>query len=143
VKRCARCKEIKKDKEFSWNNRQLGIRQKHCKSCMSFFSRRHYVENREEELKRLGRNRDRSRNKARKFVWNYLKDHPCVLCAEKDPRVLEFDHLDPSEKTNNISRMVRDGFGIERIRSEIAKCQVLCANCHRKRHYEDGSWFTG
>ena len=143
MKRCARCKELKEDAAFSWSNRKLGIRQKHCKNCMSFFSRRHYEENKEAELARLGRNRDRSRNKAREFVWSYLKKHPCVLCGEKDPRVLEFDHLDPSSKSNDISRMVRDGFGIERIKSEIVFCQVLCANCHRRKHYETGGWFTG
>lgn len=35
----------------------------------------------------------------------------------------------------NISDAVNKGFGLDRIKKEISKCIVLCANCHFKRHY--------
>jgi hypothetical protein len=40
-----------------------------------------------------------------------------------------------TEKRDDVSRLVARGFARERIRDEIEKCEVLCANCHRKEHY--------
>ena len=60
----------------------------------------------------------------------------CSSCGCKDHRVLEFHHRDPGTKKENISKMVIDGFGREKILKEIDKCDVLCANCHRILHYE-------
>lgn len=50
---------------------------------------------------------------------------------------LEFHHKDPSKKEVTLSRAVNNGWSIERMEKEIAKCVVLCANCHRKLHYEE------
>lgn len=55
----------------------------------------------------------------------------CVDCGEKNHIVLDFDHL--QNKKYNISRMIHDGFSWEAIKKEIAKCEVVCANCHRIR----------
>jgi hypothetical protein len=79
-----------------------------------------------------------SKVRARMWVWGYLLEHPCVDCGENDIRVLEFDHRDPSEKSGGISRMVGDRCGIERIAAEVEKCDVRCANCHRRRSKEEG-----
>jgi hypothetical protein len=57
----------------------------------------------------------------------------CVDCGEKDPVVLEFDHLDPSTKIFEIGEATRMGWGLERILAEAKKCDVVCANCHRRR----------
>jgi hypothetical protein len=55
----------------------------------------------------------------------------CVDCGEKNHVVLDFDHL--KNKKYNISRMIHDGFSWAAIKKEIAKCEVVCANCHRIR----------
>ena len=72
----------------------------------------------------------RVRNKLAKAV--YLLDHPCVDCGEFDPLVLEFDHIRKKRKT--ISSLVRSCTGWEKILKEIARCEVRCANCHRRKH---------
>jgi hypothetical protein len=72
------------------------------------------------------------RQKARIFVAQFLVDHPCVRCGEADPVVLEFNHLDPTTKSANISDMIHGRVSIGRIRMELAKCEVLCANCHQR-----------
>ena len=58
----------------------------------------------------------------------------CTDCGVTNPIVLDFDHL--KDKKYNISRMIHDGFSWAAIKKEIAKCEVVCANCHRIRtHY--------
>ena len=55
----------------------------------------------------------------------------CVDCGETNHVVLDFDHL--KDKKYNISRMIHDGFSWAAIKKEMAKCEVVCANCHRIR----------
>src|SRR5205807_7072951 len=55
----------------------------------------------------------------------------CVDCGERDPVVLDFHHL--HGKTFNINRAYQ--CSIKRILEELAKCVLLCANCHRRREY--------
>lgn len=75
-------------------------------------------------------------------LYSYLDNHPCVCCGEKDPIVLEFDHLDPSNKHIAVSNAVCNGWSWKRIYSEIEKCQVLCANCHRRKTALQFEWYT-
>lgn len=73
------------------------------------------------------------RLKARAWIKAYLAAHPCVDCGESDTRILEFDHIDPSQKEFTISRGIADGRGLKSIKAEVAKCEVRCCNCHRLR----------
>ena len=61
------------------------------------------------------------------------EDSGCVDCGVCNHIVLDFDHL--KDKKYNISRMIHDGFSWAAIKKEIAKCEVVCANCHRIRTY--------
>jgi hypothetical protein len=73
------------------------------------------------------------------FIWDYLKNHPCVDCGESDPVVLEFDHQ--GEKRMAISEVGRRNPSLETIQKEIDKCEVRCANCHRKRTAVQLDWY--
>lgn len=68
------------------------------------------------------------------FVWAYKSEHPCVDCGEADPIVLDFDHIG-DDKLGNIADLVARAVGWDRILAEIAKCEVRCANCHRRVTY--------
>jgi len=57
----------------------------------------------------------------------------CKDCGEDDPIVLEFDHLDPSRKTRALSDGHHFGWSLEKLLKEAEKCEVVCANCHRRR----------
>lgn len=63
----------------------------------------------------------------------YLSNKGCCKCGERDPRKLEYDHKNPSDKDRAISRLIIDGYSWASniLRAEIRKCRVLCANCHR------------
>ena len=65
----------------------------------------------------------------------------CMDCGETNPIVLDFDHL--KDKKYNVSRMIHDGFSWAAIKKEIAKCEVVCANCHRIRTHNRLTAKTG
>lgn len=97
-------------------------------------SKRHYEKNKPAMIARAMAFNLKRRDELKALVADYLSKHPCIDCGEDDPIVLEFDHRDPSEKTANIGDMVSrvKGHSVQRVMDEIAKCDVRCANCHRR-----------
>lgn len=130
--------------QFSWRSKKRGVRHTICKACHAVYRRQHYEANRAryiEKAKRWNRAHKGERHaEIRRFILGYLLEHPCVDCGEADPVVLEFDHV-RGKKRAPISHMVRATVGIEAIKREIAKCDVRCANCHRRKTArERGYW---
>jgi hypothetical protein len=70
--------------------------------------------------------------KLQDFIFSYLQTHPCVDCGETDILVLDFDHV-RGEKLFNISSAAASGRPLADIQAEIEKCDVRCANDHRRR----------
>ena len=60
----------------------------------------------------------------------------CSRCPENHPAALDFHHLDPSKKDFQIGSLTRKGYSMSRLMAEVAKCEVLCSNCHRKLEYD-------
>jgi hypothetical protein len=61
-----------------------------------------------------------------------LKAGPCLDCKEGFlPECMDFDHRDPKTKLMDIAQMI--GRRLDKILVEIAKCDLVCANCHRIR----------
>lgn len=117
--------------EFTMRSSGEGRHHYICLACQRVFSRLWYQ-------RQVGRpvRVQRPRGSARRStlvarVLEYLRDHSCVDCGERDPLVLDFDHR--RDKTTEISTLVRKGASWERIETEIRKCEVRCANCHRRR----------
>ncbi|NGM68676.1 hypothetical protein G6M89_06580 [Natronolimnobius sp. AArcel1] len=71
----------------------------------------------------------------RQWVHNRKRNTGCNQCTESDPACLDFHHV-ASEKEATVSKLVSDSKPKQRILTEIERCQVLCANCHRKEHYD-------
>lgn len=76
------------------------------------------------------------RSHTRTYIEEYKRNHPCVDCGEKDIRVLQFDHRDPSLKVAKVNDLAKNK-GIDSVIKEIEKCDVRCANCHQRKHYEE------
>lgn len=58
----------------------------------------------------------------------------CADCGESDAACLDFHHPNDAEKDMAVTDLITHGHSEESLREEIEKCEVLCANCHRKRH---------
>jgi hypothetical protein len=97
-------------------------------------SRRHYEQNRDRVIAKAKETSKVARKRIRAFITAHLKANPCVDCGETDAIVLEFDHV--TGKDFNISDAARKGVSMKKLNAEIAKCEVRCANCHRKKTYE-------
>jgi hypothetical protein len=78
---------------------------------------------------------------ARAHVEPYLRSHPCIDCGETDVRVLQFDHC-RGQKKAEVSRLIREGYSLEVIKAEMAKCDVVCANCHIRRTARQFCWWN-
>lgn len=141
--RCCKCEEEKPEENFPWRNKEKGVRSKDCKTCRSEYHRSWYAKNAENRKSQVSTwNKANHRTKKDK-VLAYLMDHPCVDCGETDPVVLEFDHVDPSTKTGTVSNLIRQHQPWSRVEAEILKCDVRCANCHRRRTSIQFGWLKG
>jgi hypothetical protein len=110
-----------KDEHSSW-----------CRACYKENWDKRYYENHQHYRNTHNRSREKHRELNARKVFEYLRLHPCINCGESDPIVLEFDHRDRNEKTGSISNLIRNA-SWSRVQSEIQKCDVLCANCHRRK----------
>lgn len=110
----------------------------YCKSCSNSYHKEHYIRNRAKYIAKHTIYHKKIDAENRVFLVNYLTAHPCVDCGENDIRVLEFDHI--SEKKHTISHMLADSVRWKLILLEIAKCEVRCANCHKRRTAQQFGW---
>ena len=74
----------------------------------------------------------KTRYMSQKQLINSVKRH-CLICGFRDKLSLVFHHRDPKEKSFTIGTTL--SIKLERLQKEIAKCVVLCANCHHKFHH--------
>ncbi len=130
---CCRCREEKPLTEFVRNKCKSGGYAGYCKLCKRIIDNIYYKDHlaRRKQI----RSRDKkTREENRKIVKTYLNEHPCTKCGISDFRVLDFHHRNQSEKDYDIATMA--SLSTERLMIEIAKCDILCANCHRIKHAE-------
>jgi hypothetical protein len=130
TKRCRRCKLLQDTSEFHHSARNSDGLQPYCRSCKRAIDSDHYQ-------RHPRRNYRRNKAKAhsnRKWLYEYLQTKQCEWegCAVNDPDMLVFDHLSPSDKRAEVSRMAHQTYSLKTIQAEVAKCRVLCANHHQK-----------
>lgn len=128
MKRCPCCK-IKTD-NFAANKVKKDGLQTYCRACVKVKNAEYYKRTPEKNPARIA-SRKAAIQRAKEYVWSVLIGSECVDCGESDPIVLEFDHV-RGQKLGAISVMVCNGLGVEKISSEIDKCDIRCANCHRR-----------
>ena len=93
---------------------------------------RWYYKNREHRVKVKSERKVR----LRRWFQKYKRENcECVDCGESHEACIVFHHMD--DKEMEVSKMVIQGFGKDRIVAEMESCRTLCANCHRKLHYKE------
>jgi hypothetical protein len=91
-------------------------------------------------VERPGKGRRKWTNKVARQTINHRiyvnrkEDSKCKSCGEEDPRVLNFDHRDPEDKSFTISQGINRNIAVGEFIKEIGKCDILCYNCHMKNH---------
>jgi 5-methylcytosine-specific restriction endonuclease McrA len=78
----------------------------------------------------------------RAYAQMVRKRGVCLSCGESDWRCLEFHHRDPTDKSFTIAAAVGRQVPLEKLTEELAKCDLLCANCHAKVTYKDVKTYT-
>lgn len=131
VRCCSRCRTTLPDVCF---NRHRSERQWWCRKCFKTYFR----ERQSEHLAQVKRAKTLRRQATRAALLRHLESNPCADCGEVDPVVLECDHI--GVKTAEISRLVQSGAPVERLKQELTQCDVVCANCHRRRTSLRAGW---
>ena len=130
MKICTGCEEEKPLDDFYFRNREKGYRVSRCKACLSAQKAAAWASGNIKESNYAAKAR---RIKASQdYIWQTFLENPCADCGQTDPLVLEFDHVRGTKKAD-LAKMVYQNFGIQAIIDEIAKCEVVCRNCHSIR----------
>jgi transcription elongation factor Elf1 len=95
------------------------------------YRRKWYQLNKKSEIAHVSKRK----KEIKKWLSEYKKILYCSICGENHPATIDFHHTGKKEKA--ISKMIVDGYSIDRIKAEIKLCTVLCSNCHRKTHYTE------
>lgn len=146
---CTKCGDEKDDKEFHNRKDRPKGKASICAVCSNKRWQKYKKENPEkvaedfqkwksipgnmERLKILWAQRDKDREKRFREILKVIKDAPCQDCGIKyPPYVLDFDHRPGEIKLFNVGRTSKAG-SLKRLLEEIAKCDLVCSNCHRER----------
>jgi hypothetical protein len=138
-KRCAACGQLKNLSEFSLKDRQKAILHSYCRECHARWNREHYKRNRGTYIANAKRNNAIYIAENLLRLVDYLLEHPCLDCGETDLLVLDFDHRERATKRMAVSSLLRYACWAA-LEAEIAKCDVRCANCHRRRTAHQLGW---
>ena len=131
-KRCSTCRVWKRLEEFHRRTKAADGRQSVCRECNIAAQIRFHADHPELCRERISKRARRVLDERRTLLLHYLWSHPCVDCGEPDAVVLDFDHV-RGPKVANVSTLVFALKPWSVIQAEIAKCEVVCANCHRRR----------
>ena len=130
TKICSKCKQEKSIEFFSKNASKKDGLCTECKECHKIYRNKHYSEHREYYLLKSKEYRKKQRE-----IFKELKETlQCEVCGDNIWWVLDFHHIDGSLKEKNLSELIGSP---KKMKKELSKCKVLCANCHRDLHYKE------
>ena len=135
---CRLCQKQKDISEFAWKVKIQNLKQSYCKDCQKIRSRKHYQIHKDLYIKKARIRNKKVLDQIQQYVWEYLSKHPCIDCSESDIVVLEFDHQ--SDKKYSLNEIIKERGSLLKVKQEIEKCVVRCANCHRRKTANDFSW---
>ena len=137
MKVCSKCKENKPESDFGF--KEKGKLQPYCRVCNNAHNREYYANNKEKQKATVVARNKKYREELKTWVREIKTSSPCMDCKIFYPwYVMDFDHVG-ADKEFNISSMIAGSFSVSRIEKEIAKCELVCSNCHRERTFNRSS----
>lgn len=112
----------------------------------SEYNRQWYLANRDSELRKSRYYNKTHKDTIKKIsaglakrnrdYINLQKQKPCMDCKGTfPPCAMEFDHRDRTKKYDAVGNLASSHWSLEKIQTEIDKCDLVCSNCHRIRTY--------
>lgn len=140
MKKCNKCKkELPATEEYFGYRTDAKILRAMCKDCIGDSKKASYQKNRQAYIDRAVVSRKQKREEI-KHLSKELKEVPCKDCGKSYPHyVMDFDHV--GEKSNKISNIVANA-SKRLFLEEVAKCEVVCANCHRERTFQRNQYVS-
>lgn len=132
MKLCSKCK-VESD-DFAKNVRAKDGLQRYCRPCHRQYDRNRWATSTEYRAQRVAKSALARKEMVQK-IQDLKAETGCTDCGIIDRRVLDFDHIG-SDKIADVSELIRRGHAWPKISAEIAKCEVVCSNCHRIRTWE-------
>lgn len=130
---CHCCKLQLSAVDFGINKSRPDGLQGTCKACKKQYNKKHYIQN-----KKLYKTRAKESRKIYIDWFQSLKSSKqCEKCGEKHIACLQFHHRKPETKKFSIAEGIKNGYTKSTILKEIEQCDVLCANCHTKLHWDN------
>lgn len=132
MKLCGDCGRELPLEQFNKNKTKKDGLQTKCRECSKKYYKNYYEANPKEKA-RLYSNSDEVAKAIRKELQDIKGSTPCVDCKKQYPYyVMQFDHI-ASDKEFTISQFGKRSR--KKVMAEVAKCEVVCANCHAERTY--------
>lgn len=145
MKVCTNCGIAKEESDYFFKIKKIGKLHSQCKVCYSIkratYMQQHYEKYGDAYRRRARERKHLVKRQSQERLLNFLSDKSCEDCDFSDIRVLDFDHIEPSLKSFGIARAVNEGYSWAKIQEEIAKCRIVCANCHRIRTANQYNWY--
>lgn len=131
TKYCPHCDTDKPVEDFGKNKSKKDGLQSVCTECKRGYGQRHYQANKEA----YAANARSYQRRLRAEIAEIKEASPCTDCGLFYPwYVMQFDHL--GDKLDGVAKLVSNAASRERIMIEIAKCELVCSNCHCVRTHE-------
>lgn len=99
------------------------------------YAKKHYENNKQKIKNRASLSKQKNRERNKQYLENYKSNKSCLDCGETNSIVLEFDHV-IGVKLGNVINMAYSPVGLKKLKEEIEKCELVCANCHRIRTHK-------
>lgn len=137
MKLCSGCGEVKLLSEFHKNKGRKDGVNSYCKPCRAVIDHKRYEAKVGKCVPRHPQGSEQGRSA---WLTGLKAGRPCTDCGRVfPPQVMQWDHLPGYQKLGDLSE---DFWGRPRedVLAEIAKCELVCTNCHTIRTFERNGW---
>ncbi len=135
MKTCNSCKKTKPLSDF-WKKKSCkdGLNPR-CGDCLRAYHRSHYKGS-PKRKNQIRTNSKKWEDVQKQALEAFMEGKSCTDCGNDDRRVFEFDHISDDKEFSISDGMKKRKLSFKTILTEIAKCEIVCANCHRIRTVE-------